>query len=120
MGGFALGADKGGGASDVASSSSTASTPASVGMRRRLKLLLIVVILFMSWAAYTLLSQFNQSSHRTEQLREVKAKLTDIQMKNSALKQEIERLNDDEYIGQIARKEQGMGLPGEKPIEVDK
>jgi cell division protein DivIC len=29
-------------------------------------------------------------------------------------------LNDDEYISQIARKEQGLGFPGETPIHFDK
>ncbi|WP_027092154.1 FtsB family cell division protein [Cohnella thermotolerans] len=104
----------------MASQTSTATTPASVGARRRLKLLLIVVVLFMSWAVYTLLLQYHQSNIRTGQLREVKSRLSEIQAKNQSLQQEIDRLNDPEYIGQIARKEQGMGLPGEKPIQVDK
>lgn len=96
-----------------------AMTSAFVGMRRRLKLLLIVVVLFMGWASYTLFMQYHQASERTGQLREVKGKLSEIQLKNASLQQEIDRLNDPEYIGQIARKEQGMGLPGEKPIQVD-
>lgn len=95
-------------------------TPPSVGARRRLKLLLVVVALFMCWAGYTLLTQQHHTSQRSGQLHEVKAKLLDAQQKNQALQQEIQRLNDPEYIGQIARKEQGMGLPGETPIQVGK
>ncbi|RUS48318.1 septum formation initiator family protein [Cohnella sp. AR92] len=90
----------------------------SAGARRRLKLLLIVVVLFMSWAVYTLFMQYNQASDRNAQLNQAKKQLSDTQAKNTALKQEIVRLKDPEYIGQIARKEQGMGLPGEKSIQM--
>lgn len=101
-------------------SHTSAATTASVGMRRRLKLLLVVVLLFAGWAVYNLFVQNHRSSVRSEQLREVKGKLQDIEQKNQNLQKEIQRLNDPEYIGQIARKEQGMGLPGEKPIQVGK
>ncbi|THF74495.1 FtsB family cell division protein [Cohnella fermenti] len=99
--------------------SNTAASAASVGLRRRLKLLLTVVVLFMSWAAYTLVVQYNQATERTGQLVEAKKQLSDAQAKNLSLKQEIARLNDPEYVGQIARKEQGMRLPGEKSIQVE-
>ena len=104
----------------MATPASAASTSASAGARRRLKLLLVVVVLFMSWAVYTLFLQYHQNSIRTAQLRDEQAKLAEAQKKNDSLKQEIVRLNDPEYIGQIARKEQGMGLPGEKSIQVEK
>jgi cell division protein DivIC len=107
------------GASDM-SSRTTATTPASVGASRRLKLLLFVIILFLSWAGYTLIDQYGQINTRFGEMRETEKKFTDAQAKSNALKQEIERLNDPEYIGQIARKDQGMGLPGEKPIHIEK
>lgn len=102
------------------SSRNTAATPAMTGARRRLKLLLFVMVIFMSWAAYTLFTQYGQMSDRSSQLREADKKLTDAVVKSELLKQEIIRLNDPEYIGQIARKEQGMGYPGEKPIHIEK
>nr|WP_281067929.1 septum formation initiator family protein [Cohnella thailandensis] len=73
----------------------------------------------MSWAIYTLFMQYNQAADRNVQLIEAKKQLSDAQAKNVALKQEVARLNDPEYIGQIARKEQGMGLPGEKSIQME-
>lgn len=73
----------------------------------------------MSWAVYTLFMQYNQAADRNVQLIEAKKQLSDAQAKNVALKQEVARLNDPEYIGQIARKEQGMGLPGEKSIQME-
>jgi cell division protein DivIC len=102
------------------SSRTIASTPAAIGARRRLKILLFVMVIFMSWAAYTLFDQYGQINSRSSQMRETDKKLTDAQAKSDALKLEIIRLNDPEYIGQIARKDQGMGLPGEKPIHIEK
>lgn len=99
------------------STSTTANKSASVGQKRRLKLLLLLVVVFMSWAGYTLIVQQNHASDRSSQLKEVKLKLSEAEKKNEGLKQEIARLNDDEYIGQIAR-QQGMTLPGEQTIQM--
>ncbi|MBW5449028.1 septum formation initiator family protein [Cohnella sp. CFH 77786] len=102
------------------SSRQAAATPSAIGARRRLKLLMVVMVLFMSWAAYILVGQYGQMSDRRAQLQETGKKLSDALAKSEALKQETIRLNDPEYIGQIARKEQGMGLPGEQPIQIEK
>ncbi|BBI30667.1 FtsB family cell division protein [Cohnella abietis] len=91
--------------------------PTITGARRRLKLLLFIMVLFMSWAVYVLIVQSGQLSDRSSQLLEADQKLADAQVKNESLKQQVARLNDDEYIGQIARKEHGLGLPGEIPIK---
>ncbi|RKP45415.1 septum formation initiator family protein [Cohnella endophytica] len=99
------------------SSSTMTATPVMTGARRRLKLFLFVIVLFMSWALYVLIVQHGQLNDRSGQLHEVNQKLTDAQAKNEALKQQVARLNDDEYLGQIARKEHGLGLPGEFQIE---
>ncbi|WP_391571288.1 septum formation initiator family protein [Cohnella sp.] len=100
----------------MASQTMTA-TPVVAGARRRLKLLLFVVVLFLSWAGYVLIVQSGQIDDRASQLEEVNLKLTDAQAKNEELQLQIARLNDDEYIGQLARKEHGLGLPGEVPIK---
>jgi cell division protein DivIC len=71
----------------------------------------------MSWALYVLIAQYGQISDRTGQLQEADKKLSDTQATNDELKLQIARLNDPEYINQIARKEHGLGLPGEVPIE---
>lgn len=102
------------------SSGITATTQAATGARRRLKLLLIVMVMFLSWAAYTLANQYSQLSDRRAELQEADKRLADARTKNESLQMEIDRLNDPEYIGQIARKEQGMGLPGELPIQIEK
>jgi cell division protein DivIC len=100
------------------SSRTLTATPVMTGARRRLKLLLFIMVLFMSWALYVIIVQYGQISNRSGQLREADKKLTDAQAKSEALKQQIARLNDPEYIGQIARKEHGLGMPGEVPIKI--
>ncbi|WP_373231985.1 septum formation initiator family protein [Cohnella sp.] len=102
------------------SSGTLSATPAITGARRRLKLLLVVIVLFMCWAVYILFTQHLQISDRSGQLQESKKKLTDAETKSQILQQEIARLNDPEYISQIARKEQGLGFPGEIPITIEK
>jgi cell division protein DivIC len=101
------------------SSRTLAATPVMTGARRRLKLLLFIMVLFMSWALYVIIVQYGQISDRSGQLREADKKLTDAKVKSEALKQQIARLNDPEYIGQIARKEHGLGMPGEVPIKIE-
>jgi cell division protein DivIC len=101
------------------SSGTMASSPVT-GTRRRLKLLLFIMVLFMSWALYTLIVQYGQISDRAGQQREAEQKLADAQKKNAELKQQVTRLNDPEYISQVARKEYGLGYPGEIPINIEK
>jgi cell division protein DivIC len=101
------------------SSRTLAATPVMTGARRRLKLLLFIMVIFMSWALYVFIVQYGQISDRSSQLREADKKLTDAKVKSEALKQQIARLNDPEYIGQIARKEHGLGMPGEVPIKIE-
>jgi cell division protein DivIC len=101
------------------SSRTLAATPVMTGARRRLKLLLFIMVIFMSWALYVIIVQYGQISDRSSQLREADKKLTDAKVKSEALKQQIARLNDPEYIGQIARKEHGLGMPGEVPIKIE-
>lgn len=102
------------------SSSALAATPSMTGARRRLKLLLIVIVLFMSWAGYILMTQHGQMNERSGQLQESSKKLSDAETQSQILQQEVTRLNDPEYISQIARKEQGLGFPGEIPITIEK
>jgi len=100
------------------SSRTIATTPATTGVRRRLKLLLFVMVIFISWAAYVLISQHGTMGARESDLQEATKKLSDANVQSEALKQEIIKLNDKEYISEIARKEQGYGYPGEIPLDI--
>ncbi|OAB42725.1 FtsB family cell division protein [Paenibacillus glacialis] len=89
------------------------------GGRRRLSLWMCFMVLFMSWAGYTL---FNQNS----QIADTNAELVKKQAAKAAsdeavlqLKHEVNRLQDPEYIGQLARKDYGLYRPEEIPIRPD-
>lgn len=97
----------------------TAAAPTATGVRRRLRLWLLLMVVFLSWAAYTLYNQYTQMNERSAQLQEANRKLSEAEKTSEMLEQEIIRLDDPEYIGQMARK-QGLGLPGEQPIRIKK
>ncbi len=101
------------------SSRTMATTTAATGVRRRLKLLLFVMVIFMSWAVYTLVTQHGMMNDRASDLREANKKLSDATVQNEALKKQIVQLNDREYVEEIARKEQGLGYPGEVPMHME-
>ncbi|MFC5530026.1 FtsB family cell division protein [Cohnella yongneupensis] len=95
-----------------------ATTSATTGVRRRMKLLLFVMVIFMSWAVYVLYVQHGLMGDRAGDLQEADKKLNDATVQSEALKQKIVQLNDREYVEELARKEQGMGYPGEIPLEI--
>ncbi|NGZ78140.1 FtsB family cell division protein [Saccharibacillus alkalitolerans] len=86
--------------------------------KKRLRLWAVLMIALCSWAVYTLIGQSSVIADKAAELettREAKvaseAKLNDVQA-------EIKRLQDPEYIAQIARKEYNMFKPEEIPIRV--
>jgi cell division protein DivIC len=92
------------------------STTTTAGARRRLRLWLGFVILFVGWAGYVLYSQTSELNVKSTQLSEVRAEEMATQENLKQIKYEINRLNDPEYIGQLARKKYGLYKPGETPI----
>ncbi|MFD0717140.1 septum formation initiator family protein [Paenibacillus sp. GCM10027626] len=88
------------------------------GMKRRLKIWFFIVALFMGWALYTLYTQLDGHDQAERKLAEVQQKIEEATKQMSDLQLQIDRLNDPEYIQQLATKEQNMVRPGEKPIRV--
>lgn len=86
------------------------------GARRRIMLWLAFMICFTGWAGYTFFNQSTQMADKSAKLQEIKVTKTETDQALEELKQEVSRLQDPEYIGQIARKKYGMYLPGETPI----
>lgn len=97
----------------------TAQAAASrAGTRRRLRLWLAFIAIFMTWALYTIIHQLDNQGETKLRLAAVQQKIADSTKANEDLSRQIDRLKDPEYIQEIARKEQGMILPGEQPIQV--
>lgn len=90
------------------------------GSKRRIKLAMIVVALFMSWMAYIYFGQMKQQTAVELKLSTVQKQLEDSTQESQQLQLQIDRLNDPEYIEQLATKEQGMVNPGEQQIQVIK
>lgn len=91
----------------------TKPTTSYKGSRKRMRLLILLMIGFVAWAGATFFDQMNKISAKKEQLAELDAKLQEAKEQNAAYLQEMERLNDPEYIGQIIRKDLQMIQPGE-------
>ncbi|WP_028560713.1 FtsB family cell division protein [Paenibacillus pinihumi] len=98
--------------------SSTAKKTSYEGSKRRLKLWLIFVILFMGWAAYTMLNQGYSKGDTYERYLAAQSKLDEVKQQKEQLDQRVSMLNDPEYIQELARKEYGMTMPGEKQIQI--
>ncbi|WP_211749452.1 septum formation initiator family protein [Paenibacillus sp. Marseille-Q4541] len=86
------------------------------GARRRIMLWLAFMVCFTGWAGYTFYNQSTQMADKSAKLAEAKGSKAETDQALEELKQEVNRLQDPEYIGQIARKKYGMYLPGETPI----
>lgn len=87
--------------------------------KRRYKLWMTFIVLFMGWAGYTLFGQMQQQKATNHKLTTIESGMEETKAATEALKREVERLNDPEYISQLATKEQGMVKEGEKQIFSD-
>jgi cell division protein DivIC len=94
-----------------------AGTPAaSVGAKRRRMIWLAGIIAFMGWAGYTYVKQESLIADKTGQLAVKQESKQGAVNSLNQLKYEVSRLNDDEYIGQLARKRYNMYPEGERAI----
>jgi cell division protein DivIC len=94
-------------------------TPGNAGTKRRFKLWMLFIVLFMGWACYTIFGQMQQKNATGVKLTTIQGQLDASNKETEALKRQIERLNDPEYIEQLATKEQGMVKKGEQQIFSD-
>ncbi|MFD2671530.1 FtsB family cell division protein [Marinicrinis sediminis] len=83
------------------------------GAKRRFRLLLFVLSVFLVWAGMTFWHQTGNINASQARLSQLEEKLSELQAKNEQLHEDIEKLNDPEYIEQILRKEHHMVRPGE-------
>jgi cell division protein DivIC len=76
--------------------------------RRRLRLLFLLVLCYFAWAGVIFSEQMDQLGDKVTKLTVLETKLEEVQMKNAAFHQEVERLNDPEYIEQKLRRDYQM------------
>ena len=76
-----------------------------LGLTRRLVIFGLFAIITTGIVLTTLFSQHSALKAKEEHKSELKVKLSDLQKDEARLKEEIIKLNDDEYIAKLARKE---------------
>jgi len=87
------------------------------GARKRIRLWMMFMVLFFGWGIYTFIHQTVTLASERVKLEDNQKLHQDTKLLQTQLEQEIARLNEDEYIGQIARKTLDMYPPGETPID---
>lgn len=91
----------------------------AAGAKRRKLIWLTTVVLFFSWAGYTFFSQSSLIADKSTDLVKKQGMKNDITNSLNQLKYDVSRLNDNEYIGQLARKWYNMYPQGETPIRTE-
>ena len=83
------------------------------GLKRRLILYAVCASIFGILTLSTLLSQSGTLNEKTQQKESIKNQLTKLDKQEKALKTEIVKLNDDDYVAKLVRKDYFLSEKGE-------
>lgn len=83
------------------------------GLWRRLSVFFVLLIGGVFMVVSTLTSQASVIEDKKAEKQEVNQKLAEVKDEKQKLKLEVQKLNDIDYIGEIARKEYFFSRPGE-------
>lgn len=86
--------------------------------KKRLRLWAVLMIVLFAWAGYTFFGQSSVIADKASKLEASQTVKAESEKTLGEVKAEIKRLQDPEYISQIARKEYNMYKPEEIPIRV--
>lgn len=75
------------------------------GLKRRLALYGVFVAIFAVFAVSTLISQHRTLNEKTLQKEKIESQLATLKSNEKSLKAEIVKLNDDEYVAKLVRKD---------------
>lgn len=90
----------------------------TLGKRRRLKLLAILMALFLLWAGSIWLGQQEKLAEQREELARKQEEARQVKQRQIELTEEIKRLHDLEYIGEVARRDYFLSKPGEMIFKI--
>ena len=82
-------------------------------MKRRLIAFAIVALVFLGVTVSTMLSQASALNEKQEKKEKLTTKLHSLEKEQQLLEEEIIKLNDDEYIAKIARRDYFLSNEGE-------
>lgn len=91
----------------------------AAGAKRRKFIWILVMSVFFGWAGFTFFAQSAAIADKSAQLARKTENSESVTATLNQLKYEVSRLNDDEYIGQLARKWYNMYPAGESPIRTE-
>lgn len=83
------------------------------GQKRRKKLLAVIIIPFCVWAGFTWYDQQSALLSKKEELTKVQQQYDQVKLENEELNYQVKKLNDKEYIAEIARRDYHLAKPGE-------
>lgn len=84
-----------------------------VRLFRRLAAFVVIVVVVMGWLSVTMYNQSQALAAKEEKKAEALQALQEVQDEQDMLKSQILKLNDDEYIAKLARKEYFLSDEGE-------
>ena len=84
-----------------------------VRLFRRLSAFAVLVVIVMAWITLTMFSQSNALAAKEQKKQEVLELLAEVKEEQEMLQSQIIKLNDDEYIAKLARKEYFLSEEGE-------
>lgn len=94
--------------------SKATSAPATrKGQKRRIRLFFFVILCCFVWTGYTLYLQSDVLAQKKAELDQLKQQTAALTQKQEELTYEASRLNDEEYLAELARKRIYYTKPGE-------
>jgi len=90
------------------------------GSKRRIRFLMVVLLCFMSWAGVTVWDQFGKLHDKSDVVSGLEEQLAQAKKVNEDTKREIRRLNDNEYLEQIIRRDMHYKRTGETDLTMPK
>lgn len=84
-----------------------------VRLFRRLSAFAVLIVIVMSWITLTMFSQSNALAAKEQKKQEALEMLAEVNEEQEMLQSQIIKLNDDEYIAKLARKEYFLSEEGE-------
>lgn len=91
----------------------------AAGPKRRRLIWIFFVTVFFGWAGYTFFAQSAAIAEKSVQLEKKQESHSNVTASLNQMKYEVSRLNDDEYIGQLARKWYNIYPEGETAIRTE-
>lgn len=83
------------------------------GLKRRLTLYAVCTAIFSIIAVSTLISQNNTLHDKTQEMEQTENRLAKLKKDEKGLKDEIVKLNDDEYVAKLVRRDYFLSEEGE-------